>query len=151
MIMLDWAANKPIKPYALARAVLRGLPYGYGDEFIHIKRLGNKLQDLLAEAHVSLFLKDFPDEHTADYVASCSRTEEETRQEARRILNWLWDEGLERDREREDTEDAVASSARAAIDSFLHTGGTGFALMQHGTRILNLRKSNGCTHSGDAA
>jgi hypothetical protein len=107
--MLHWTANKPIKPYALARALIRCGLFRYpGDEFIRIKRLGNKLQDLLAEAEVSLFLEDFPDEHTPDDVASYSRTEEDTRQEARLILSRLLVEGLERHWERENTKDALA-------------------------------------------
>jgi hypothetical protein len=102
MVMLDWAAKKPIKPYALARAAVRGFARPpYGDEFIHIKRLGNKFQDLLGEAECSLFCKDFPDGHTEDDIARYCRTEEEKRQEALSILERLWDEQLERDTEDE--------------------------------------------------
>jgi hypothetical protein len=161
-VMLDWAGEKPITPYALARtalahvrrsywfvavleklgfhelenAALYGLlvelkakveaadektlerrkqagkeaiardpivdesPYRYGDDLIHIKRLGNKFQDLLGEAECSLFCKDFPDGHTEDDIAGYCRTAEEKRQEALRIINRLWDI-------REDTEDEL--------------------------------------------
>src|SRR5262249_18783320 len=70
-------------------------PYRYGDDLIHIKRLGNKFQDLLGHAEFSLFLKDFP-EGTARDAARYCRTAEEKRQEALRILQRLWDEQLER-------------------------------------------------------
>jgi hypothetical protein len=70
-------------------------PYRYGDDFIHIKRLGNKFQDLLGEAECSLFLKDFPDGHTEDDIAGYCRTAEEKRQEALRIIKRLLDEQSE--------------------------------------------------------
>ena len=56
-----------------------------------------RLKDLLAEAEFSLFLEDFPDGGTDDDVAGYCRTAEEIRQEARRIINWLWDEQLKWD------------------------------------------------------
>jgi hypothetical protein len=149
MVMLKWAGEKPIKPYALARAALahvrevfrfvavleklrflkleedalygmllelkakieaadeetrerwtqtgkeafaRGQvidhsPYRYGDDLLHIKRLGSKFQDLLAHAELSLFIKDFPDRWTDDDVAGYCQTAEEKRQEALRIIN----------------------------------------------------------------
>jgi hypothetical protein len=82
--------------------VIDNSPYRYGDDLLHIKRLGNKFQDLLAHAEFSLFLKDFPDGWTDDDVAGYCRTAEEKRQEALRIIKRLWDEQLE-----SDTEDAL--------------------------------------------
>jgi hypothetical protein len=158
MVMLDGAKEKPIEPYALAKAALtrvrhmfwvaatlkkagflelsedelRGYlyeikakaedeetlerwtqagreafargevsvidysPYRYGDDLTHTKRLGNKFKDLLARAEISLFLKDFPDGWTEDNVFGYSRTEEEKRQEALKIVEELWNEQLER-------------------------------------------------------
>jgi hypothetical protein len=155
-IMLEWAAEKPIKPFALAKAAIaherklyrrgallersgfwerdvvkfRGAllcleeqvqdtdektidgwgqidrvlarepiddasPYRYGDDLIHIKRLGNKFHDLLAYAEFLLFLRDFPDGGTDDAAGYC-RTDEEKRQEALRIIERLCDEQFER-------------------------------------------------------
>ena len=71
-------------------------PYRYGDDLIHIKRLGHKFQDLLAHAELLLFIRDFPDRGTDDDVAGYYQTAEEKRQEALRIIERLCDEEFER-------------------------------------------------------
>jgi hypothetical protein len=107
--MLKLANGKPIKPYSLAREVFHrkvvlAREYNpnfrfYGDELVHIKRLGNKLKALLDEAEVSLFFKDFPNGYTDDDVAGYCRTEEEKRQEALQIIFRLIAEPYETDLE----------------------------------------------------
>jgi hypothetical protein len=73
-------------------------PYRYGDDLIHIKRLGYKFQSLLIEAEVSLFFKDFPDGNSDDFATYC-RSEEEKRQEALMIITRLMDKQLDSDTE----------------------------------------------------
>jgi len=64
--------------------------YRYGDDLIHIKRLGNKFKDLLEEATYNLFTRNFAkDEQTNENFSRYCPTEEEKRQEALRIIDLL--------------------------------------------------------------
>jgi hypothetical protein len=65
-------------------------PHGYGDDLIHIKRLGNKLKDLLDNAKFNLFTKNFPknERYNENFSGYCP-TEEEIRQEALWIIERL--------------------------------------------------------------
>jgi hypothetical protein len=70
-------------------------PYQTYNDKLHINRLRNKFQKLLGLAEASLFFKDFPDGNVDDFAGYC-RTVAEKQQEALRIINWLWNERLER-------------------------------------------------------
>ena len=63
--------------------------YRYGDDLIHIKRLGDKFKDLLEEAKYGLFVRNFAkDEQTNENFSRYCPTEE-IRQEALRIIDRL--------------------------------------------------------------
>jgi hypothetical protein len=95
--MLKLAQEEPIKPYALARETFRRHVNRererfpdcriIGDERVHIARLGNKLNDLLQYAELSLYVKNGEKDAVEAIMNNRNEyTEEEIRREALEII-----------------------------------------------------------------